>query len=360
MPLTVTRRKSSGALTISGTVAGQRVRRRAQSDDPKLAAEEAAALETEILRTEWHGERRGARSFAEAALSYIESEPRSENHKARIHRLLKAMGNIPLAAANQEKALELKRKMLRPDAAPGTYTRAIIMPMRAILNYAQKLGWCDVPHFVMPRENKGRTRFLFPEEVEQLIDAAAPHLRPLLTFLVGTGARMTEALYLDWRDVDLTGARAIFWADRTKSGKRRDAYLPPRVVVALANLPHREGPVFRWQTRLRKDGTPRHTRAYADRGRRYGGQIKTGWAGAVARATLDLELIPHDLRHTWATWHYALHKDLIRLQQEGGWSTVTLVTRYAHLMPQGQEEAIRRFLWHGADTATSAPYASSL
>jgi len=356
MPLTVTRRKSIGALTISGTVAGQRIRRRAQSNDPKLAAEEAAALETEILRTEWHGERRSARSFAEAALSYIESGPRSENHKARIHRLLKAIGDIPLAAANQEKALELKRKLLRPDAAPGTYTRAIIMPMRAILNYAQKLGWCDVPHFVVPRENKGRTRFLFPEEAERLIEAAAPHLRPLLTFLVGTGARMTEAVYIEWRDIDLTGGRAIFWANRTKSGKRRDAYLPPCAVLALANLPHREGPVFRWQTRLREDGTPRHVRAYVDRERRYGGQIKTGWAGAVARAGLDLELVPHDLRHTWASWHYALHKDLIRLQQEGGWSTVTLVTRYAHLMPQGKEEAIRRFLWHVADTATTTPY----
>ena len=269
--------------------------------------------------------------------------------QARIHRLLKAMGDIPLSDANQEKALELKRKLLRPDAAPGTYTRAIIMPMRAILNYVQKLGWCDVPHFVVPRENTGRTRFLFPDEVERLIAAAAPHLRPLPTFLVGTGARMTEAVCLDWRDVDLTGARTIFWADRTKSGKRRNAHRPRRVVVALANLPHREGPVFRWQTRLRKDGSPRHIRAYADRERRYGGQIKTGWAGAVARADLDLELIPHDLRHTWATWHYALHKDLIRLQQEGGWSTVTLVTRYAHLMPQGQEDATRRFLWHLAD-----------
>ena len=108
---------------------------------------------------------------------------------------------------------------------------------------------------------------------------------------------------------------------------------------------------------IRKDGTSRHIRAYADRERRYGGQIKTGWAGAVARANLDQELIPHDLRHTWATWHYALHKDLIRLQQEGGWSTVTLVTRYAHLMPQGQEEAIRRFLWHVVDTATTPNYA---
>jgi hypothetical protein len=66
------------------------------------------------------------------ALSYVEAGPRSANHKARIHRLLKAMGDTPLSHANPERALELKRKLLGPDAAPGTYIRAIIMPMRAI------------------------------------------------------------------------------------------------------------------------------------------------------------------------------------------------------------------------------------
>jgi hypothetical protein len=192
MPLDVTRRASTGALTISGTVAGQRIRRRAQSNDSKLATEEAAALEAELLRTAWHGERRGTRTFAEAALSYLEAAPRSPNHKARIHRLLKAMGDIPLAAANQEKVIQLKRKMLRPDAAPGTFTRAIIMPIRAILLHAHRLGWCEVPHFVVPRENQGRTRYVLPGEFKRLVTAAAPHLRPLLTFLVGTGARMAE------------------------------------------------------------------------------------------------------------------------------------------------------------------------
>ena len=73
MPLSVVRRKSTGALTIAGTVAGRRV----QSNDPKLAAEEAAALEADLLRTAWHGERRGSRTFAEAALSYLEAAPRS-------------------------------------------------------------------------------------------------------------------------------------------------------------------------------------------------------------------------------------------------------------------------------------------
>src|SRR6516225_10519539 len=101
MPLTVTRRKSTGALTIIGTVAGTRVRRRAQSDDPKLAAEEAAALEADLLRTAWHGERRGSRTFAEAALSYLEAAPRTESTKARVRRLLMALETARLREINQ-------------------------------------------------------------------------------------------------------------------------------------------------------------------------------------------------------------------------------------------------------------------
>src|SRR5215472_12429375 len=97
MPLRVVRRKSTGALTISGTVAGQRVQRRAQSNNPKLAEEEAATLEAEILRGQWHGEKRGARSFSEAALSYLEVFDRSESTKARVRRLTLALGTTRLA-----------------------------------------------------------------------------------------------------------------------------------------------------------------------------------------------------------------------------------------------------------------------
>lgn len=346
MPLRLTRRPSTGSLTIVGTVAGQRIRRRAQSDDHRLAREEAIALEAEILRAAWHGERRGTRSFAEAVVSYLEATPRSANHKARIHRLLRAMGDVPLADVDQQKAIELKQHMLRSDAAPGTYTRAIVMPMRAIMRYAHELGWCNLPHIIAPRENQGRTRFFLPEQVENLIAAAALHLRPLLTFLAGTGARMSEAIELEWRDVDLSGGLAIFWL--TKGRKRRNAYLPPRVIADLANLSHRAGPVF-----LGPRGQP-----YVDRQRRYGGQVKTAWAGALQRANLDPEFNPHDLRHTWASWHYALHRDLLRLQQDGGWSSVTLVARYAHLMPAGQEEPIRRFLGHYNDTDVNSNGAS--
>jgi integrase len=341
------RSKATGktdGFTIVGSVSGLRIRRRAQSNDAKLARKEAAVLEAEILNTAWHGERRGARAFAEAALSYLDAAPRSPRIKAQIGRLLRALGDVKLGQVNQQTATDLKRRMLQPEATAATYVREVVMPLRAILNHAHKLDWCEVPHFTVPRMPQGRTLYQLPAEVDHLIAAAAPHLRPLLMFLVGTGARMSEALELDWADVDLVGARAIFW--RTKNGKRRNAHLPPAVVAALTNLPHREGRVFRWATRTRKDGTARRIADYADRERRYGGQIKTAWAGALRRAGLNPELTPHDLRHTWASWHYALNRDLLALKIEGGWSSVSLCERYAHLLPAGQETAIQRFFGH--------------
>jgi integrase len=349
MPLKITRRKSTGALTISGIVAGTRIRRRAQSDDPKLAAEEAAALEAELLRTAWHGERRGSRTFAEAALSYLEAAPRSEHTKSYVRRMLQTLGpEMRLGQVDQDSANRLRRILLQPAAKPSTYLRQVVTPLRAILRHAADRGWCDTPRIATPTIRSGRTRYLLPHEVERLIAAAALHLQPLLIFLLGTGARMAEAVYLDWRDVDLVGARAIFWADRTKGGKRRNAALPPRVVAALANLAHREGPVF-----LSDKGRP-----YADRRGAYGGQIKKGWSGALRRTSLDPKLTPHDLRHTWASWHYAVHRDLLALKVEGGWSSVTLVERYAHLLPAGHEAAIMHFLGHQAGTAAVSSTAS--
>jgi len=58
-----------------------------------------------------------------------------------------------------------------------------------------------------------------------------------------TGARAGEALWLDWRDVDLERAHVSF--PRTKNGEGRGVPLHPRVVATLKVLPHRQGEVFR-------------------------------------------------------------------------------------------------------------------
>ncbi len=329
MPLKVVRRKDTGTLQISGIVAGRRIRKGPASADLKLAKEEAAKLEAEILRTAWHGERRGARSFAEAVEAYLDSAPRSSSTQQRLLRLMQAIGNASLAEINQEAVLRARATLGAETAS--TLKRGIITPLRAVVLHAHRLGWCDAPYFEIPREPRGRTRYLLPAEAERLLAEAAPHIRLLATFLLCTGARMSEALELEWRDVDLLGRRAIFW--RTKNGSRRVAALTPRAVAALAAAGDKTGAVFRTN----------HGRAFADRLRQGGGQIKTAWRGALDRAKLDPELTPHDLRHCWATWHYAVYKDLLLLKQEGGWSSVSLVERYAHLMPAGCTDEIQRF-----------------
>ena len=328
------RKDRGGALWITGTVAGEEFRKRASSDRRATAEEEAKLIEIEIIRRHHLGERRGNRLFSEAVNSYVNATPRSLGTRSRLHRILRALGEVPLSSIDQATVERLCVTVLRPGYSPATVTRNIIMPLRAVVSHAAYLGWCDPPRIKSPRQPGGRTRFLGPDEADRLVAAAAPHIKPLLVFLIGTGARMAEALELEWRDVDLVGAKVTFW--RTKNGKRRVVSLPRRVTNGIMGLrrPENGRRVF-----LTNSGTE-----YYDSDRQRGGQIRTAWYGALRRAGLDPELTPHDLRHTWATWHYALHKDLLALKEAGGWSSVALVERYAHLMPAGQEEAIRRFL----------------
>lgn len=380
MPLKVHRRPDTGALEITGTVrpagatTGIRVRRRPGSDEIRLAQEEAVALEREILRTAWHGERPVDRQFSEAVISYLRhNSDASTGTKALIERLLLHFRDKPLSTINQDAVDKARDAILDPDPAPSTVLRNLITPLRAILNHAARRGWCAVPVFDVPRQPAGRTAFLFPMQVVALIGAAAPHLRPLLVFSACSGCRLSEALNLHWEDVDLRGARAILWEGETKGGKRRIVGLTPAAVAAMAGLAQRTDVVFRPQRRGRID--PALPLGYRSSDAGGGGQIRGAWATACRRAGLPGKFVrvgradranektefrpihtPHVLRHTWATWHYAVNKDLLLLKQDGGWSSVNQVERYAHLMPAGYEDDIRR-VWglsgtgHGADTA---------
>jgi hypothetical protein len=187
VPIRVIRRKDTGSLSLDSHVNGQRIRRRAQSDAPKLASEEAAALEAELLRTAWHGGRRGARSLAAAVTAYAEAKARSDAVLKRLNRLLRALGDVKLSEIDQDAVTRLKKTMLRPNPRDGTVYAEIISPLRAVLGLAHKRGWCDLSHFVIPKLTEGRTLYLFPDEAERLIAAAAPHLKPLPIFLLGTG-----------------------------------------------------------------------------------------------------------------------------------------------------------------------------
>ena len=335
VPLKLVRRHNSPNYYIRGSVKGMRIDESTGVDREKAAREILTLREAELIKESIHGPA-AVRTFADAVSSYVMANGEVTHLSPLVHHF----GSTKLARIGQEQIDAAARK-LGDGKSPATINRQIYTPMAAVLNHAARMNWCSKPIIARPEQPEGRVRWISEVEADALIDAAAPHLRALVVFLLSTGARLSEALYLDWRDVDLDARRVVFV--KTKNGERRSVTLHERVVRELRATPHRSGAVFR-----RPDGC-----GYADRGGAGGGQVKTAWKTMCRRANIT-DFSPHDCRHTWATWHYRANRDLTALQTLGGWKSVDMVMRYAHANRDEHAAGIDRLWGKGGETSAMA------
>jgi integrase len=326
MSLKLIRRHGGHNWYIRGTVRGVTVDESTRTPERKIAETIRAGREWELLQSSVFG-RKSVATFLEAAVGYMEGG----GERRYLGRLLEHFGTAALAKIDQA-AIDRAAQALLPAAAPATVNRQIHTPISAVLKYAAKRGLCDHRQIERPAQPAGRVRWLTPAEADRLIVSCSPHLRPLVVFLFYTGARLSEALYLDWRNVDQQ-RRQVQFID-TKNGEARGVPLHDRVVAVLAKLARRDGIVFR-----RPDGLP-----YNQKADKSGGQIKTAFRGACRRANIT-NFSPHDCRHTWATWHYAANRDLIALMELGGWKSEKMVLRYAHVNVEHLAGSIAALPW---------------
>ncbi|MGO9768550.1 MAG: tyrosine-type recombinase/integrase [Roseiarcus sp.] len=311
MPLKISRRHGTLVWYIRGTVRGVTVDESTKVTDKEQAEAIRAKREWEII-TRQIGGAKSVATFLEAAVSYMENGGEARYLKP----LIDHFKSTPLSEIGQAEVEACARKLL-PGRSPGTVNRKVFTPISAVMTHAAKRKLCDRPMFDRPKQPRGRVRWITPEEADRLIACCAPHLAPIVTFMFFTGCRVGEAMALDWRDVDLKRAHAVFL--ETKNGDRRGTPLHPRAIAALSSLPHRSGPVFR-----RSNNEP----YVIDDG--MSGRINEQLNAACRLAGIE-NFHPHDCRHTWATWHYAANRDLAALMTLGGWRTVTMVLRYAHV-----------------------------
>jgi integrase len=355
-------------LYIRGTLFKKSYYESTGTGDPDVAEQILIKRAQEISREHVHG-KSATRTFADAAASYLKDEPRTASTAEKVRKLLVHFGDTALGKIGEDSLERAFKAILRDgtNAATATKVRAVIVPLRAILEHGATLGWCARPSFKKRRIPKTVTNFLLPAQADALIAAASPHLRPLLTFLIGTGCRMSEAIELEWSNVDLRGCRARVWQ---KQGNERRVELPPRVIAALTTIPfigQRQGHVFRSAPRINHHGViVKLGEPYRPTGDQGGGQIKTGWATACRNAGLPgkwrawvpkgaktekrqwvPDLTPHDMRHTWASWYACVHQNPFKLKQEGGWSSLSMVENYAHMMPDAYRDDILAW-WAGA------------
>lgn len=318
MTLKLLRKSGLKCWYLRGTINGRRYDESTGTSDRKTADAYRVKREHEIHHKAIY-DRPVNTTFAEATSHYLEQggSPRF------LQKLVQHFGDTRLTLIGQEQ-IDKAAATLLPRATPATRNRQVYSPTSSVLHHAAGLGWCAKPILRRPRASQGRVRWLTKGEADRLLVACSPHMRSLVTFLLYTGARASEALWLEWRHVDLD-RRHVQFVD-TKNGTSRGVPLHQRVVNELRGINDRDGSVFRTQTgeayTKPKPGQDVDTSA--------GTRIKTGFKAACRRADIANFRV-HDCRHTWATWHYRANRDLGALMRLGGWKTMSMVMRYAHV-----------------------------
>ena len=315
------KRKGSPNFYARGTYLGERVFESLGTSDLGQAERLLAKLQNDIFEKQARGGVQPVEGFVSAATRYMESG----GERRFVAPLLLHFGDVPVDRIDQQ-AIDRGAVAIYPACSPATRNRRVFTPLSAILKFVGVTR-----NIRRPKAPPGIVRWLTQDESERLVAACSPHLRPLVLFLLHTGARIGESLWLDWRCVDLTRAHVSF--PKTKNGDPRGVPLHRELVAELANLPHRDGAVFR-----RPDGNP-YERPRGNYDRSGGSAIKTAFKAALRRAGIKNFRV-HDCRHTWATRHYEVHHDLVALQKLGGWRTLAMVTRYAHANVEAYQKGI--------------------
>ncbi|WP_340647544.1 tyrosine-type recombinase/integrase [Phenylobacterium sp.] len=331
--------RPNGIFHIRGTVQGRRVDESARTRIRAEAEALRAKLEADIFKRAVYGDKSVA-TFAEAAAIYMEAG-KPNDHLAT---LIAEIGLRKLSDIDQN-FVDTLAKRLKPKGAPATRIRQIYTPISSVMNFsAPKL--CDPVRFAKPKGAGKRVDQMTPREVEIMLGFLPDHLRRLVIFYVATGCRATEALNLEWRDVSPDGQRVVFW--ETKAGYSRGVDLQKRARLALPTRPD-DGEGFVW---LNSDGEP--WAAYDS--------LNTTLKKHCARRRPDGSLIPvkeratyegprfrpvhcHLFRHTWATWAYAVTRDLTFLMGQGGWKSASMVMRYAHTASPDLAAAVKAAGW---------------
>ncbi len=227
---------------------------------------------------------------------------------------------------------ELTAHFRRNGNRNSTINRKFASLSKILRKHYRNGGLSSLPEFRKLPERNARIRFLSHEEEEQLLkqlEVQDSRYAQLSRFLVESGARVGEALQLNWSDIE--AGYATFW--ETKSYRPRTVPLSNRANHVLKRVRVDGG---------RKSG-PFHDIAYF--------RFRNSWNTAKEQTLMrqDRQVVPHVLRHTCASRLAQSGVDIKRIQEFLGHRTLSMTLRYAHLAPKHLDvcaEALNRLRKH--------------
>lgn len=193
---------------------------------------------------------RHGRTFRDAAASYVQHGGEAKHLK----HIMPFLGDVLLDDISPYDIEELA-KQLYPTQKNATRNRQVIMPVRAVIYHAAKRRWS--PHYRIgsfredpPLRKEPASPEWFHIFFRQADKDGLKHIVALIMFMSTTGARISEALRLDWAQVDFASRTALLLKTKTETNSKR--HLTDRLVTRLHELKESapEGkPVFRMKCR---------------------------------------------------------------------------------------------------------------
>ena len=262
------------------------------------------------------------RSFRTAAESYL----RNGGERRYLPRIIEQLGDIPVAEITPFAIYEMV-KALFPTHTGSTRNRQGITPARAVMIHAYERGWCPLIRLRRFKEERRRRKnpasqawlHVFCRQCER---DGLPHLAALVVFMSHTGARISEAIRLEWSEVDLIARKAVLL--RTKTDTNSVRHLTDELVARLHDLKETAQPgepVFRYASR-------------------YG--VNDRIAAVCRRADLPYKSSHACGRHSFATNAIGFGMDVRTAMDAGGWkSSSVFIETYVHSKNAGRLVADR-------------------
>ncbi len=305
---------------------------------PRLEAEQGRAkARDDRLREE---ARISFADFADEYLSWSQTHKRSwKTDEGRIKILKAAFGGLKLDEITPA-AVERFRDSLLGKRSHATANRYRVL-LSGIFTRAVRHGRVaanPVKSVSKFKENNERVKYLMEAEEKAILDALPEAFRPHFLASIHTGLRWSEQMDLRWQDVDLlTG---IITITRSKHGRSRTVPMNAVVRRQLVELgsrrqrPDDPSELVFWPQKKQADKFFPKAVEMAQRGLRAAGQDVGRLEGYVW----------HSNRHTFASRLAMKGVDLMTIKELGGWKTLAMVQRYAHLAPSHLQQAVERLV----------------
>lgn len=214
--------------------------------------------------------------------------------------------------------------------------------LRTVLNRAAKV-W-DVA-LKMPNweahglmEPLGRTRSLTVAEETALFKALRADFHPLVRFCLITGARVSSARKLTWKDINLDDGEITLEVKSRFLKRMHTLPITPEIAALLAAVKGQHAIyVFTYVSA----GKVVRKRL---KGQRYP-FARDGWRRTWAKALRDAGIEDfrfHDLRHTAATQMLRATKNLAAIKEILGHKDISTTMRYAHVLKDDLRDALSR------------------